>query len=166
MTRGIRGVALVVTEPVGTILMLEEFESKPHLGKYAGMTSIPMETCRPGEPHPQTLARLVEEELPGLGEHLTIHPERIGWYRIVPRVWVALYRAEVREPVVPGGDGGEVGNYVWQFPADVLGTWLRQGAREMVEDFVTGCHGVVRRVCQAVEPEPIRRPRSFFKPLS
>ena len=48
--RRVRGVALIVENPEGKILVLQECESKPHLGKYPGMFSIPMETSKPNEP--------------------------------------------------------------------------------------------------------------------
>lgn len=153
MARVIRGVALVVECLEGEILMLQEFESKPHFGKFPGMYSIPMETSNPGEPDRTTLKRLVREELPGLDGDIRIGKRRLGSYQIVPHVWVRLYWASVSNRNLPTSRGGEVGNYRWESPLAVRKLWLRQGAREMLEDFVHGRVGVVRRICQ---PPPIK----------
>ena len=83
MARGIRAVALIVVNPNGEVLLLQEFGSKPHIGKLAGMSSIPMETSAPREPDDMVLARLIAEELPGLAPKITIEG-RLGVYRIVP----------------------------------------------------------------------------------
>jgi len=65
-TQRVRGVALIVQNPAGEILVLQEHESKPRFGKYCGMFSIPMETSEPNETDHCTIARLIKEELPGL----------------------------------------------------------------------------------------------------
>lgn len=152
--RGIRGVALVVVNPDNEILILQEFELKPHLGKYPGMFSIPMETSRPGEPDRSALVRLVAEELSGFAAKLGIREARCGVYRIVPRVWVSLYAATVPDATLPNSEGGisEVGNYGWVSLSDVVKLWLRQGAREMIEDYAAGRSNVVCRRCAATNP--------------
>jgi 8-oxo-dGTP pyrophosphatase MutT (NUDIX family) len=154
LSRGIRGVALVVVNPDDEVLILQEFESKPHLGKYPGMFSIPMETSRPGEADRSALVRLVAEEAPGLGDKLEIREERLGVYRIVPHVWVSLYGATAIDAALPDQQGGEseVGNHAWVSPTEAVALWLRQGAAEMLEDYIAGRTGVVRRWCRTAKP--------------
>lgn len=144
-----RGVALFIRNPSGDILILRELETKPHLGKYAGMYSIPMETSRPGEPEPMALARMIAEELPGLEHVVQVNPQRVGWYRIVPRVWVSLYTASMDCTNLPAGHVVEVGEYAWLSATAALKLWLRQGAPEMISDISVGNHHVVRRHCAA-----------------
>ncbi|MEK7155881.1 MAG: hypothetical protein AAB734_03305, partial [Patescibacteria group bacterium] len=45
------------------------------------------------------------------------------------------------------GDRPEVGNYQWKSPQHALQLWIRQGAREMIEDYAAKHRNVVRRVC-------------------
>lgn len=148
MLKRTRGVALVVTNPVHEILVLQEYENKPHLGKLKGMFSIPMETSHPGEKDHCAINRLYIEELMGLvlpqlpGEYL-------GVYRIVPGVWVKLYTTKSDSFLLPSvsGDHPEVGNYQWKSPQQALQLWTRQGAREMIEDYAAKRRNVVRRAC-------------------
>lgn len=156
MARRIRGVALVVRNPFGEILVLQEFESKPHLGKYPGMYSIPMETCEPGERQTVALERLVREELLGMPTPLVIVDSSIGVYRIVPHVWAWLYVCGVQGRELPAGENEEVGNFEWMEPERVLHLWLRQGAKEMLADYVNGRTGVVCRHCEAVTTPDVR----------
>ena len=86
----VRGVALIVSSPRQDVLVLQEQQTKAHLGKYAGMFSPPMETSYKGERDCSALTRLVDEELPGLADHITIERKRCGVYRIVPGAWVSL----------------------------------------------------------------------------
>ena len=101
----IRGVALIVQNQKGEILILQEYQTKPHLGKYCGMFSIPAETSKPGESDDSAMCRLIEEELPGfnflLDGALLTH---IGAYRIVPRVWANLYFVKVATTCLPDND--------------------------------------------------------------
>ncbi len=143
-----KGVALVLVSPAGEILTLEEFESKPHIGKYAGMRSIPMETSHPGEKDVLALKRLVTEELPDIERMIVGPATRIGRYQIVPKVWVALYKAEVLQPILPRKIGKEVGNHKWVTAEEALTFWLRQGAKEMISDFQRGKTRVVRKTCE------------------
>mgnify|MGYP001560396004 CR=1 FL=1 len=154
-----RGVALVVENPHGEIIILQEFETKSRLGKYAGMFSIPMETSYPGEDDRSALGRLIAEELPGVGAHIEVWHPRIGVYRIVPRVWVSLYRARLERVSLPAAAStrAEVGNHAWLTPQKAVTLWLRQGAREMLSDCLHGRHGVVCRRCAPpppVTPDP------------
>ncbi len=151
----IRGVALFVRNSVESVLILREFENKPYIGKYAGMYSIPMETSLPGDPDSLTLRRLVQEELPGLDDQLRINSCRIGWYRIVPKVWVSLYTASMDSSILPVKRTNEVGDHAWIEPNCVLTLWLRQGAREMIDDALSDAKGVVRRFCTIPLSEPI-----------
>lgn len=147
MPRRVRGVALILTNPVGDILILRELRSKPHLGKLEGMLSVPMETSLSSEAAVSTLWRLHEEELPGLS--LTLPGTYIGAYRIVPGAWVRLYTTIAlsnRLPVV-SGESPEVGDYRWVSVAEAADLWLRQGALEMIEDYVQGHRNVRREWC-------------------
>lgn len=147
----IRGVALIVQNPKGEILILQEYQTKPHLGKYCGMFSIPMETSEPGEPDYHTVVRLVREELPGCDFLCGSVPlTHIGVYRIVPHVWVNLYSITTTDNRLPDSEkkeDEEVGNYQWIFPTKALNLWLRQGACEMISDFVDNKSGVLCRYC-------------------
>lgn len=146
----------MIVNPDDQVLILQEFRSKPHFGKYAGMFSIPMETSEPGEPDHSALVRLVAEELPGFTANLGIREARRGIYRIVPHVWVSLYAAAVPDGTLPdpARETSEVGNYRWVSLPDAVRLWLRQGAREMLEDFAAGRSGVVCRWCAATNPAP------------
>lgn len=156
MHQRIRGVALILSNPKGSILILQEFVDKPHFGKLAGMFSIPMETSHPGEADIEALRRLHKEELAGLpSPHLPgVH---VGAYRIVPRVWVKLYAAtaDCSRTSIFSGNRHEVGNHAWLPVSEALKLRLRQGAREMIMDHVAGKRGVLRRACSA--------PREFAK---
>lgn len=155
MSRRVRGVALIVVNPLRHILVLQELETKEHLGKLSGMYSIPMETAEPGEHISVTLQRLVRQELPGFEERLQIHPARLGWYRITRQVWVSLYGATTTSADLPLGNG-EVGNHAWMSPRETLNLWLRQGAREMLIDYLHRRSGVVCMRCQPPPSAPVR----------
>jgi len=146
----IRGVALLVVNPAGEILVLQEFFCKPYLGKYAGMWSIPMETCEPGENYPSTLKRLHEEELGGLPS-IHMSARYIGAYRVVPHVWAKLYAAMSSTYHLPGISTSEIGNPRWVPVPEALGLCLRQGAREMIRDYAGGVENVIRRHCAEVQ---------------
>lgn len=146
----IRGVALIVQNLEGKILILQEYETKPHLGKYCGMFSIPMETSKPEESDYYAIVRLIREELPGfnfLPENII--RSRIGIYRIVPHVWVTLYSIKTGVQHFPNPKSSEVGNYQWIEPKKALDLWLRQGAWEMISDFMDGKKEVLCRCCRA-----------------
>ncbi len=147
----IRGVALIVQNPQGKILVLQEFKAKPHFGKYFGMFSIPMETSNHNESDYSAILRLVDEELPGLCFPIDeILKARIGNYRIVSHVWVKLYFIKAvndRLPDFKNSNSEDVGNYQWVEPQTALNLWLRQGAREMINDFVNKKRGVLCRHC-------------------
>ncbi|MBI5405382.1 MAG: NUDIX hydrolase [Candidatus Kerfeldbacteria bacterium] len=150
--RRIRGVALIVINPSGHIMVLQELEDKPHLGKYAGMWSIPMETLEPSETHYAGLRRLMTEELPGLRvEHLSLDCAPIGCYRIAAQVWVTLYvaRASTFDLPKPNGDR-EVGQHEWVPIAEGLNRWLRRGAAEMIEDYADRYSQVRRTACRNI----------------
>ena len=150
-TRGeLRGVALILTNPAGEILTLEEFETKIHVGKQAGMRSIPMETSYPGEPDESAVERLIAEELPGIEKQTQGPVLRIGRYQIVAGAWVTLYKAEVIHTILPEKIGEGVGNYKWVAPEEALTFWLRQGAEEMIADFQQGKeNAVVQTTCKS-----------------
>ena len=153
----VRGVALIVSNPRGEILIIQELQTKPHLGKYTGMFSPPMETSRERERDCSTIVRLIDEELPGLAGHIKIENERQGVYRIVPGVWVSLYVGQTRDSRLPTPDARskeEVGTYLWVPPCEAITFWLRQGAGEMLTDYVEHRNKVVCRHCRpAILPE-------------
>src|SRR3990167_9749320 len=77
----VRGVALVVRNPRGEILLVEEGETKPEFGKYAGMFSPPMETLLyRKEPLLTAVGRLIAEEIPGFSGHITVEEKWRGVY--------------------------------------------------------------------------------------
>ena len=144
-----RGVALIVSDPLGEVLIVRELESKPHIGKCAGMFSPPMETSHNGEPDCLALARLVDEELPGLANHIKIDSRRRGAYRVVRGVWVSLYVGQSQNSLLPTPDkrSEEIEGHAWVLPKDALMLWLRQGAREMLVDYIENRYDVICRYC-------------------
>ncbi|PIR84031.1 hypothetical protein COU18_01325 [Candidatus Kaiserbacteria bacterium CG10_big_fil_rev_8_21_14_0_10_51_14] len=151
----LRAVALVVVNPAGEILVLQEFVSKPTLGKFAGMFSVPMETCHHGEPDLLALKRLHDEELTGLP--FMGKPTRIGAYRVAPQAWAKLYTMSVERVAPIIGQTFEVGNHQWVPVQDALGLWLRRGAPEMIQDYAAGHRNVVRRACIDVPHSELMR---------
>lgn len=147
----LRAVALIVANPVGEILVLQEFVAKPHIGKYEGMWSIPMETRDPGQDDHATLRQLHEEELAGLPS-IQMPPRYIGAYQVVPDVWATLFATTSSTYVLPpiSADHPEVRNHEWMPIQAVLGLWLRRGAAEMVRDYAGGLENVVRTDCVEV----------------
>lgn len=150
--RRIRGVALIVTNPSGRIMVLQELEDKPRFGKHAGMWSIPMETLEANETHYTGLRRLMKEELPGLlVEHMSLDCTPIGSYRIAPRVWGTLYVARSSSFDLPKSNGDrEVGQHEWVHIAESLNRWLRRGAAEMIEDFANRRSQIRRTACRTI----------------
>ncbi len=151
MIKRLRAVALVTANAAGDILILQEFVSKPDLGKYEGMFSIPMETCHHGEPDLLALKRLHDEELTGLpfmGE-----PNYIGAYRVAPRIWARLYSTKIDSTPTIIGHTLEVGNHQWMSVQKARGLWLRRGALDMIEDYVSNARNVVRLTCREVQKE-------------
>lgn len=150
----VRGVALIVSNPRHEVLIIKELQTKPHLGKYAGMFSPPMETSLAGEEDHSAIIRLVDEELPGLAGRIQIESGRRGVYRIVPGVWVSLYAGQVQDSLLPTPDEKskeEIGGYIWVSPENALALWLRQGAREMLSDYSENRNNIVcRHCCQPV----------------
>lgn len=150
MIKRLRAVALVVANLADEILVLQEFVSKPDLGKYEGMFSVPMETCHHGEHDLLALKRLHDEELTGLP--FLGQPVYIGAYRVAPLAWAKLY-ATRSNGVAPSISGYtfEVGNHRWVPIQKALRLWLRRGALEMIEDYAAGRRNVLRRACSEVQ---------------
>ncbi len=148
-TLRVRGVALIVSNPRREILIIKELQTKPQYGKYAGMFSPPMETSHDGEKDAETLKRLIDEELSGLAGHIHIRGGRRGVYRIVPKVWVSLYVGETQSLLLPTPDATseEIGEHLWVLPKNALTLWLRQGAREMIADYIENQNDVICRHC-------------------
>lgn len=149
-----RGVALVIYTPERKILVLQEYQEKDYLGKFPGMFSIPMETKKSGEMDYSALVRLCAEELPSeLFELIVPLPQimtYVGSYQVVPGVFVCLYSIRIIDtPDIRVGnpENKEVGNWQWISPEEALKLWLRQGAHEMIEDFMAGERDVCREKC-------------------
>lgn len=144
------GVALIVENPENKIMVLREGNSKPWLGKYAGMYSVPMETKKGVRERDQrALARLVAEELHGL--EVTIEPEPRGSYRVVWGARASLYLGRTLATLPPAPNGSrEVSGHVWVCPEEALKLWLRRGAKEMIVDYIAGERGVDRTFCKPV----------------
>ncbi|MDO8514783.1 MAG: NUDIX hydrolase [bacterium] len=147
----LRAVALIVANPVGEILVLQEFVTKAHIGKFAGMWSIPMETVDPGQDSMATLSQLHLEELAGLPS-IQMPARYIGAYEVVPDVWARLYATTSSTYELPAiyGNEHEVRNHQWLPIHVALELWLRQGAEEMIRDYAGGLENVVRRNCNEV----------------
>jgi hypothetical protein len=148
----IRAVSLIVIHPAGgKILILEERNNKPHLGKYAGMFSIPMETSHPGEADFLALLRLHQEELPGLLLE-SLPGILVGEYQVVPGARANLYATTATTSSLHLPRlfcDPDVGNHQWVSPQKAMSLPLRQGAFEMIGDFVAGLQNVVRTECNA-----------------
>ena len=146
----IRGVALIVQNPLGKILILQEYETKPQYGKICGMFSVPMETVELNESDRCALIRLAEEELPGVELLLGDITPLIGSYKIDTQIWVNLYHAQAQQHDLPNPQSlqsKEVGNHQWLAPGEALELWLRRGAREMISDFACGKKNVLCEHC-------------------
>lgn len=147
----LRAVALVVANPMGEILVLQEVVTKAHIGKHKGMWSIPMETHNPGQDDQAALRQLHEEELAGLPS-IQMPPRYIGAYQVVRDVWATLYATTSATYHLPpvSADHPEVRNHEWMPIEAALGLWLRRGAAEMIRDYAGGLEDVVRTYCAEV----------------
>lgn len=159
ITGPLAGVALVVRNWKGEILLIKEKVTKPRLGKYAGTWSFPMETLYSHEmnDHQAGLMRLIGEEISYLsGRHILPPFTLQGSYLIAPcaRAWLYggwTYRVDA--PPLPI-ESEEIAEYRWFDPAETPKLWLRQGMPEMLEDFLAGQTGVNRDAYRpAVLPE-------------
>lgn len=153
--RRIRGVALICYNPRGEILILQEYRTKPRLGKYRGMFSVPMETLRHREREMNGLVRLIQEELPGFS--LSPPITRIGIYQI-PGCTCTLYSMKTIVSCLPTRSTVEVGNYQWIDPKKALTLWLRWGVWEMINDFLEGKREVFCRCCRIPTSAPVPAP--------
>ncbi len=151
----VQGVALIIVNPERNILTVEEFFDKPLLQKERGMRTVPMETVHLGETDPDVLRRMFmpQEELPGI----PIPPlpgTFIDVYEVVPGQRANLYFTNTDSFVlpVPNNDNPEVGNYRWDRPEEVLSSWLRPGARDMVVDYMLlHCCPVIRQQAEQLD---------------
>jgi predicted NUDIX family NTP pyrophosphohydrolase len=150
MDKKIRGVALIVKNPKGEILILKELESNLQTGKQAGMFSIPMETLENQEDDASALIRLIEEELPGFKADIQVKPVSMGVYYLTTGASASLYVALMPNFSLPVADvNSEVGEHRWINPVGALDLWLRQGAREMIADYIAGVSGIIR-LCKSI----------------
>ena len=150
----IRGVALIAVNPLHEVLVGKELQPKPHLGKYPGTCSPPMETLHRGESQIDALKRLIQEELDGLpGIEIESIPHGEYW---IASARATLYVGHTRSSRLPAlGKGmSDVGGHRWIRPEDALGLWLRRGAWEMLSDYIWGRTGVVCHYCRPVSATP------------
>ncbi|MBI2610829.1 NUDIX hydrolase [Candidatus Kaiserbacteria bacterium] len=147
-----RGVALIVVNPNGEVLVLKELEAKPDLEKYVGIYSIPMETVEKGESEQEALARLITEELGGLS--VEIESKKRGFYWIAQDARASLYvgQTDTRDLRCPS-KSGEVDGQRWESPREALKLWIRRGVREMLHDYLAGRRGVTCSHCRSVAPK-------------
>lgn len=157
MQKRVRGVALIVVNPHNKLLVIREKETKDWLGKKAGMDSIPMETCKPGESDLLTLARLQQEELPTL-PLLALPEYYVGAYRLAPLTWARLYVARAPTLALPTFTSvcADVGHPRWMSINDAMQLWLRRGAWEMLQDYADGHRRVIRKSCVNTTREVVR----------
>ena len=146
----LRAVALVIANPVGEILVLRELGHKPHIGKFRGSWSIPMETVDSGSDYLATLRQLVEQELGGLAS-VQMPPRYVGAYRVVPGAWARLFATTSSTYHLPSLWDHDVDGHQWMTAQQALCLSLRQGAREMIHDYVGGLENVRRLRCEEVQ---------------
>ncbi len=154
--RPIQAVALIIRNSQGLIYTNKERDTKPQLGKFRGMRSIPMETIdkKIEETKKQALERLQSEEV---AQNLIIeeNPRLIGVYGIGgAAAW--CYEASVisQNGRNPNYRTREVGEPAW-IPIDELingNVWVREGVLEMITDCYTSATGVYRMSCKPVSP--------------
>jgi len=152
MAPNITGVALIVVNKSGEVLMLQECETNPKHGKIAEQWSVPMETSREGESDAATLRRLLVEEIPGVA--VAIEPLSFRSYEVVSDALVKLYIGSTDSFFLPSPDDftDGVSGHCWLMPEQATMLWLRRGAWEMLLDFKHGRRGSVRKTCRAVAP--------------
>jgi hypothetical protein len=145
------------------VLILREKQTKPALGKMAGMYSIPMETVRisEGENACEALKRLVEEEIPCYTGQVEFARDWHYAYCIPPNIWVLLYTGftwRIDTPVIdPSSE--EVGEHEWVSPSTLLQLWVRKGVREMTEDlYFSGFSGHKKRIRRRCTEPPMVMP--------
>lgn len=152
--RLIRGVAAVISSQDGKILAVQETEDKPLLDKKRGDWSIPAETVEAGETELEALSRLIREEVGENGD-ITWDPKQdlIGDYQFGAQtpIWGRAYilhfggTSEARRTFV--AERTEVINHRWIHPDEIRDMPRRKAVLEVVEDFVAGRRGVVRKEC-------------------
>ena len=144
------GVALIIVNQEGAVLLVRELEAKPHLGKYVGIFSIPMETIEEGENEREALVRLIAEELGGFPVEVEKTPRGVYW--VTPHARASLYAGRALTASLPTGPQrlGEVDGYRWVPPQEALQLWVRRVVCEMLADYIGGRSGVTRRRCRPV----------------
>jgi hypothetical protein len=151
------GVGLLIRNRYSQIVFVQELESKPAWGKYAGMWSIPMETIEPDDPSDEAaIERLVSEEVPWLQGFVEDKAEYQGEYAIAPLARARLYTLwshRVCLPLEPISSK-EIGGYYLSHPREAQRLWLRQGVPEMLEDYLAGYSGLVRNDYRIAPPTP------------
>lgn len=137
------GVAAIIEHSTDNrIFVVQEEQEKRKIGKFRGMDSTPMETGEFGESLPTAIERLRQQEYGGLPFEILYC---VGEYGIA-HATATLFVARALTPCLPvfGEAHGELSNPRWMTPQDACGLWLRQGALEMIEDYIAGRRNVVR----------------------
>ena len=155
----IAGVGLILIhnaeEAKPQVLILTELETKPWLGKHAGMQSFPMETTEGEETPDQTIERLIRQELPGIRQDIIVDHEPAGVYQVIEQVWLLVWCAQSLKGKLPENGSAEVIEHRWfslREAAEISN--LRQGAREPLIDCLKGNFLKTKRpvVCDFCEP--------------
>lgn len=151
--RPVQAVALIIRNSQGLIYTNEEKETKPEVGKFAGMRSFPMETIEAGESREQTLRRLQNEEV--AHNLMTAPPDLLGVYGIgTAALWCYETSVISQNGRNPDYKIAEVGEPGW-IPIDDLkngNVWVREGVVEMATDYSSGIKGARRESCQPAIP--------------
>jgi ADP-ribose pyrophosphatase YjhB (NUDIX family) len=156
------GVALILRNWHGKVLVLREKQTKLELGKMAGMYSIPMETVKilEGETPREAVERMIREEVPCFDKHVEFAPDWERAYRARRGIWVLLYTGftwRVDTPILTK-PSDEVDDHRWMFPQDILKLWTRKGVREMIMDRYFSDRE--RRICRRCVDPPLEDPRT------
>lgn len=154
--RPLQGVALIIRNSEGLIYTIEERDTKPEVGKFRGMRSIPMETINgeTRETREQALWRLQSEEV---AHNLIIEgPRLIGVYGVgTGAVWCYETTVISQNGRNPNYRITEVGEPGW-IPIDELrngNVWVREGVTEMATDYLSNTKGIRRESCQPAIPQ-------------
>ena len=118
----IYAVGLLLSDPSGNLLVLEELISKPKYLKKAGMRTFPMETKEPGETIKHTLGRLIDEEV---GVRTFLEPDFYGEFKADPD-WpftgvLYIYKGlSLKQFTACPKDINEVKHHGWMHPREIL----------------------------------------------
>jgi hypothetical protein len=140
-----QGVALIIINTAGKLLLVEEAFDDPPYGRFAGQKNIITETREPGERIKPNIERAIAEELGSNYSQFTIiegsyretnglYTQRMG-YRYKYRCVCFMYNGN---PDVPANeqfrcDSGEISDFQWISPDDIDEFDIEPGARLVIE---------------------------------